>query len=248
MWVKLKALAIFLAPALFFGMAVGAYPGYRVFKFVWEDSRFCFSCHVHDYATYGWEKSVHGQTTTCHDCHHQPLHAYIVEAYLMARHQPKFPKDLHHTPYVPKDLCAACHLSTAEDKSTITGPMIFEDVEKIPKVDFSYLHKLHLGKTTKLELLNTIELTDQERMEHPVPPLELPTEKGEERSITCADCHGGPTNRGHNFSAVDKSCVRCHQTVHETKFLREYGCRSCHFQEFLAPVVSEQILRKKPKK
>lgn len=233
---RLKALALALLPSLLIGAVAGIYPGYRVYDYVWKNADFCLSCHVHDYASVGWAKSIHGQSTTCHDCHHQPLRAYIKEAYVMVKERPKFPKDLHHTPYVPKNLCASCHLSGAVDRSTITGPMQSKDVEKIPKVDRSALHSLHLSKTTKLVLQNHLELTEGERAENPIPLKNLSQEKGEERSITCADCHGGPANRGHNFSASDVSCIRCHEPKHTGKMVKEFGCRSCHFQDFIAPV------------
>lgn len=232
-----KALLVFLIPSLIVGFAIGSYPGYKAYEYVWKDAGFCISCHVHDYATVGWHKSIHGQTTTCHDCHHQPLHAYIHETIVMIRDRPKFPKDLHHTPYVKKDLCAACHLSHPEDTSSITGPMKDRDIAKIPKVDTSVLHRIHLAKTTDLTLLNLMEIPDAQRTTNPEPITALPREKGPTRPIVCADCHGGPTNRGHNFSAVDLSCVRCHEQAHATKVVKEFGCRTCHFHEFLAPVV-----------
>lgn len=235
-WKKMKPLLMFLLPSIAVGVVVGAYPGFRAYDYAWNDARFCITCHVHDYATLGWSNSIHGQLTTCHDCHHQPLKAYMIEAYLMATHPPKFPKDLHHTPYVKKDLCGACHLSGDADRSTITGPMQFEDVAKIPKVDMSHLHKLHLEKETELTLLNSHELSEGERdPEHPRPPKEFSKERGEKRPIVCADCHGGPANRGHNFAAVDGSCVRCHDKPHASKVGQEFGCRSCHFTSFLIP-------------
>lgn len=233
----LRAWLIFLAPPVLVGFIIGSYPGYRLYSWAWKDASFCLSCHVHDYASLGWAKSVHGQTTTCHDCHHQAMRDYIRESYVMLVHRPKFPKDLDHTPYVKKELCAACHITNAADRSTITGPMAFEDIANIPKVDKSKLHALHLGKTTQLTLLNSHELSDAERDPNdPKPPAEFPRTKGDERPITCADCHGGPGNRGHNFSAVDASCVRCHQEPHETKVGMEFGCRACHFHQFMIPI------------
>lgn len=232
---KLTGLLIFLAPSLFLGAIVGAYPGYKAYEYVWKDAGFCITCHVHDYATVGWKKSIHGQTTTCHDCHHQPLKAYLVETYIMLKDRPKFPKDLHHTPYVKKGLCEACHVTHPHDITSITGPMAEAEIEKIPKVDTSYLHKVHLEKRTNYSLLNLHELTEEERLD-PKPPKLLPADRDRERPIVCADCHGGPTNRGHNFGAVDISCVRCHTTAHGSKVLKEQGCRTCHFQDFLAPV------------
>lgn len=245
---KIKPILIFLAPSLLIGSLLGLYPGYRLYQYAWYDERFCLTCHVHDYANVGWSQSIHGQTTTCHDCHHQKLRDYMREAAVMVIRQPKFPQDLHHTPYVNNQLCSACHISNATEQSTITGPMSLEDVLLIPKVDQSYLHKVHLSKTTDLTLLNARAHNENERiLEKLQPSKEFSKEKGPSRQITCADCHGGPANRGHNFSAVDSSCVRCHETPHQTKITKEFGCRSCHFQSFMIPFenVEKNKLREK---
>ena len=234
---RVTALLVFLAPSLISGVAIGVYPGYKLYRYVWYDSNFCTTCHVHDYATVGWKHSIHGETTTCHDCHHQRLRDYLYEAYVMATKQPKFPKDLHHTPYVSKTLCAACHVSNAVDRSTLSGPLQFEDIKKVPKVDLSKLHAVHLKAETDLTMLNSHELQPNEReLSQLRPTLKLDQSKGEKRSIVCADCHGGPTNRGHNFSAVDATCVRCHETQHKMPIAQTFGCRNCHFQDFLIPL------------
>ena len=235
----LSALFVFLAPSMLGGLLIGAYPGYMAYEYAWKNANFCISCHVHDYATVGWKKSIHGDLTTCHDCHHQPLKAYVKEMWVMLTKSPHFPEDLHHTPYVRQDLCASCHLSGHQDRSTLTGPMPIEDIYLIPKVDRSVLHKIHLDKKTDLVLLNSQELSSGERAADPHATRELSREKGAQRMITCADCHGGPTNRGHNFGAADLTCIRCHETHKQNKFGRSFGCQSCHFQDFLAPVTSE---------
>lgn len=153
----------------------------------------------------------------------------------MIKHRPKFPKDLHHTPYVKADLCEACHIKNPHSQDTLTGPMPLSEVAKIPKIDASALHKKHLEAKTNFTLLNSHALTEQERDPRPEPLKVLNKEKGPQRNVVCADCHGGPTNRGHNFSAVDAACLRCHVDVHNSKIIKEQGCRSCHFQDFLAP-------------
>lgn len=239
----LAAFVVFTTPTFTVGTFVGVYGGYHVSEVVWNDAKFCTSCHVHDYANYGWERSIHGSKTTCHDCHHQPLRAYVKEMYVMLTKRPTFPQDLHHTPYIKKDLCAACHVSNAADRSSITGPMKFEDISKIPKVDLSEMHRIHLGAKTDLTLLNSHETSEAERRAEPI--TELPVSKGEERLVTCADCHGGPANRGHNFSAVDASCVRCHDGPHKTPVGEVFGCRNCHFQGFLIPESAELRLKDK---
>lgn len=236
-----KAILGVMLPGALFGALAGIYPGYRLYNYTWNDARFCTSCHVHDYATVGWQNSIHGGSTTCHDCHHQPLRAYIHESIVMLKKRPKFPQDLDHTPYVKSTLCGSCHLAEGADLSTLTGPMTPDQVARLPKVDRSLLHQLHLKKKTDFTSLNSHELTEGERSPKPVPPSSYPRTKGPERDISCADCHGGPANRGHNFSASEISCLRCHEQPHPQEkgrrgFAQAYGCRSCHYQDFLAPL------------
>jgi hypothetical protein len=147
----------------------------------------------------------------------------------------KFPQDLHHTPHVPQDLCESCHV-TGHDISTVTGPLGPESILKIPKVDTKYLHRIHLEAKTNLRLFHDLEASpsiESVRQLFSGPQEILPG--GQKRSITCMDCHGGPTNRAHNFSANDTSCVRCHTNEHKTKVASDHGCVSCHFNEFLMP-------------
>lgn len=231
----MKRLLLMLLPSIAIGALIGAYPGYKLYEYVWKDADFCTTCHVHDYATVGWKNSVHGELTTCHDCHHQPLRQYVYEFYVLLKDNPKFPKDLHHTPYVPKDLCQACHQSQPKDTSTVTGPMSNQDIKKIPKVDKMYLHRVHLQKKTRAPLPSSLDVKDEKdfgkfKATGSNPHAELP-----ERSITCMDCHGGPPNRAHNFTAADRSCTQCHGNVHNQKMAQEVGCRSCHFQQFMIP-------------
>ncbi len=228
-----RSLLVFLLPAIALGVIVGAVPGYMAYDYTWRDAQFCTSCHVHDYATEGWKNSVHGQKTTCHDCHHQPLRAYLRESWIMLTRHPKFPKDLDHTPYVKNHLCEACHRSEGMDQSTLTGPLSIDEIKKLPKIDQTWLHKKHLSKTTQLVLENKLEIPESERLEKPIPHKTINREKGPARPIACADCHGGSANRGHHFGAVDRACVRCHDTQHHPTTMNQFGCRSCHFQDFL---------------
>ena len=233
LWNKARPWVYALFPAACVGALIGAYPGYKTYEYTWKNAQFCTACHVHDYATVGWKRSAHGAMTTCHDCHHQPLHEYIRELYVLVKDHPKYPKDLHHTPYVPKDLCQACHVSHPEDQSTISGPLSLLAVAALPKVDHMKLHRFHLEQKVRMPLPSSLE-------------IEKTAEFGsfnssrrgtaKERLITCMDCHGGPPNRAHNFTATDRSCVQCHVKMHENKMARQVGCRSCHFQEFMTPI------------
>lgn len=226
-----------LFPSIIAGAMLGLYPGYKAYDYVWKNAQFCTSCHVHDYANVSWEESAHGKLTTCHDCHHQPLRAYMRETVVMLLERPKFPKDLHHTPHIPKNLCEACHLSRPEDQSTITGPLNLEQVKWLPKVDHSVLHKAHLGKTTRVGYPMELKISPD------VEPWWLDQSKKGlvDRPIICMDCHGAPPNRAHNFTAVDQTCLRCHSDVpHQSPLAKQYGCRSCHFKDFLAPPISPE--------
>jgi len=234
-----KPILISLLPMFVLGFFLGSVPGYQFYEYTWKDANFCTSCHVHDYASVGWQDSSHGDKTTCHDCHHQPLHQYFEEAVILVTKNPKFPKDLDHVPYIPSKLCQACHLGEGQDLSTITGPMSPEEIAKAPKVDKTRLHRFHLEQKTTLKLLKEHKLSKKEKnADAPVMPK---NEYGKERLVTCSDCHGGPANRGHNFNAVDLSCIRCHQDSHKSGIGLKYGCRNCHMQEFLTPHSSGAI-------
>lgn len=246
-WLKRRSHWSFvLIAALIGGLVVGAFPGYKLYEYAWKNPRFCLNCHVHDYAVHGWSESIHGKKTTCHDCHQQRLRDYIRELGMMFYSSPQFPKDLHHTPYVKPELCSACHLSEGASAQPLTGPMSQEDLDLIPKVDLSFLHKVHLNKTTDLTLLNE----HQQRIQPEGPEalkevLDYGRTKAKERPIGCADCHGGPTNRGHNFSAVDLSCARCHPMARHSPVALQSGCRLCHFGDFMIPATAIEAMRKK---
>jgi hypothetical protein len=229
---KLKPYFILLAPSLGIGVILGVYPGYKIYEYIWVDARFCTGCHLHDYASISWKDSSHGRLTTCHDCHHQPLRDYIRESFILLSGRPNFPAALKHTPNVAKNLCQACHITNPEDRSTITAPISEETLNKLPKVDQMHLHKIHLEKKVKHVLPSKFHLTEQELYGLP----NATPEAGPERLISCIDCHGGPPNRGHNFTSTDRSCYACHYKIHKTSIAGEVGCRSCHFQDFMLPV------------
>jgi len=227
-----KPIVIFMLPAILVGFLIGTYPGYKAYEYVWTNPTFCTSCHVHDYANQSWEESSHGVLTTCHDCHHQSLRMLALEPIIFMAKQPKFPKDLKHIPHVPNDLCEACHVSAPRDTSTISGPLSIKDVKKLPKVDKTRLHQVHLNATTRLSINSDHELADKNGS-HGQNDLSAQHKTGV-RGIVCADCHGGVSNRAHNFQAVGSACIRCHSAIHNSsKVVKDGGCRGCHFQEFL---------------
>jgi hypothetical protein len=241
-WLKQTAvpLLIAMAPAMGIGFLVGSVPGYKTYEYTWKNAQFCTACHVHDYASVGWSHSSHGQMTTCHDCHHQPLHQYPKELWVLIKDNPKFPKDLHHTPYIPRDLCESCHLSKGGDPSSITGPLSREQIKRLPKVDQLKLHAFHLKQKVRMPLPSELHVEDTKEFGKFLNTKILPEKPGQGsaplRPITCMDCHGGPPNRAHQFTATDRSCVQCHQPLHHNSLIRQVGCRSCHFQEFMTPI------------
>ena len=233
----MKKLLILIIPARVIGLLIGTYPGYTAYEYMWKDPRFCMSCHQHDYASHSWKSSIHGRVTTCHDCHHQPLRQYAEEIYVLLTQKDIYPKSMKHLPHITKDLCESCHISKPSHTSSISGPFEGENLESIPKIEKTRLHALHLSKQTETPLPRAFHLLEEKVSEY---GKFKQTENSSDRSlmkrpIACVDCHGGISNRAHNFSATDASCIECHQKVaaHPTKLQKTFGCRSCHFTEFL---------------
>src|SRR3989338_8296435 len=116
-----KFLAL-ISPALVIGLFIGMYPGYKAYEYMWKDPRFCMTCHQHDYASESWQSSINGRVTTCHDCHHQPLHQYAQEIYILLTQKDIYPKSMKHLPHITRGLCESCHVSQPHDTSSIAGP------------------------------------------------------------------------------------------------------------------------------
>jgi len=151
-----------------------------------------------------------------------------------------YPSGMKHLPKISKELCQDCHWDFGhKGHPNVTGPLKSEDLENIPKVSNTRLHKIHLAKKTETPLPNNLHLDtsleEQRRL------IAEPEKKVAARDIICADCHGGIPNRAHNFGATDASCIRCHQKgcteedVHcFSPTQKTFGCRNCHFLEFMA--------------
>jgi hypothetical protein len=232
----LPSLVPLLLPSLLLGMAIGLYPGYQAYKYIWKDAGFCLTCHQHDYAQISWQESVHGEITTCHDCHHQPLRQYVEEMFVLATQDSKHIK---HIPNIQNELCEACHISNPHSRSSLSGPLEDEDLEGMPMIDKTQLHALHLSEKTTVPLPKEFAVHKNRSLQQSYGRLNKQKsdqkKDEEERLITCVDCHGGIPNRAHNFSATDASCANCHEkTAHKPSELQEsFGCRICHFPEFL---------------
>ena len=226
-----------LMPAAVIGMFIGAYPGYKAYEYMWKDAKFCMSCHQHDYANQSWKSSIHGRSTTCHDCHHQPLRQYGEEIYILMTQKEIYPKSMKHLPYVTEDLCESCHVTRPHSTSSISGPFEGEDLTRIPKIEKTRLHALHLSQETDVPLPKSLNLLKDSASTYGKfgqPPLGQ-SHESKKRRLVCVDCHGGISNRAHNFSATDSSCINCHEKIaaHPTPLQKKFGCRNCHFIEFL---------------
>ena len=98
------------------------------------------------------------------------------------------------------------------------------------------MHAFHLEQKTNVALPKAFHILKEDQKSFG--SFGRNTEKvkeGEKRPIACVDCHGGIPNRAHQFSATDASCINCHQKVAHapTEFQKKFGCRNCHFSEFL---------------
>lgn len=228
-----------MLPVGFVGMIIGTYPGYKAYEYMWKDAKFCMTCHQHDYASLSWQASIHGRLTTCHDCHHQPLKQYVEEMFVLLTQKDIYPMTMKHLPYVTKDLCESCHVTHPHDVSSISGPFEGEKLESIPKIENTRLHALHLSKDTTEPLPKAFNLLKEDVSKfgkfQEKSKLKPHNAKAQERKIVCVDCHGGIPNRAHNFSATDASCIHCHEKIaeHPTPLQEKFGCRNCHFTEFL---------------
>jgi len=205
----------------------GGFLGHKAYRFAWTDPRFCFFCHMHDYANLAWKESAHGDVTTCHDCHHMGLLHYT---YIGARtfiNPPEYPKDLEQPPSIPDNLCIKCHVRGVVSRDSWTLPFQYDRLKKIPTIDVTAGHRWHTGaktdKPTKEVLLDkTAKLTVENGF-------------GPKGVINCQRCHGSEHNRAHSYRATDMNCRGCHADSHlseQVKFART-DCLLCHINAFV---------------
>lgn len=239
----------FMAPWLIAGAVLGLVPAYQAYQYVWKDPRFCSSCHVHDYANTTWKKNVHGKFTTCQDCHHQPLMHYTVWSLNAVAQKPAFPKELKRLPNIPRDLCESCHTRHSSN-AALTGPLSWSDLKDLPKVEDLFLHNVHMRMKTRNPLPSQVDVEILSALQSDPKNLKamptLITRLSEPRPVSCMDCHGGAANRGHDVSVADRSCLYCHANTHQTNFVRQLGCKNCHYQDFLTPLEAVMPIEKKP--
>lgn len=215
-------LAAFLVAAL-----PGGYFGYEAYRFAWTDPRFCFTCHIHDYANIEWKKSVHGDTTTCHDCHHIPLLHYTYIGAKALLDAPEYPNDLKHPPSIPDDLCIKCHVRSVIKRENWTLPLQFDKLKKIPAIDFTAGHRWHTAsETTKPEPAVLLDKTAKEAVQEGFQPRHI---------LNCWRCHGAEHNRAHQYKATNYNCRSCHADSHLAEQLKFVGadCLLCHINAFV---------------
>ncbi|MEW6441541.1 MAG: hypothetical protein AB1640_11465 [bacterium] len=225
---SLGTAALVAAAGAFFAAAIpGAILGYRGYRFAWTDPRFCFSCHMHDYAVVAWKKSAHGDVTTCHDCHHMALFHYT---YIGARtfiNPPKFPEELETPPSIPNNLCMQCHVRGTVRRDNWTLPFQFDRLKKIPTIDSTAGHRWHMGAATDKP---TPEVLKDESAKGTAAGGFRP--RG---AVNCWHCHGSRYNRAHSYRATDTNCRSCHAESHLSEQLRFAGtdCLTCHINAFV---------------
>ena len=205
----------------------GGFLGYKGYHFAWTDPRFCFLCHIHDYAVVTWKKSVHGDVTTCHDCHHMALFHYTYIGAQAFLNPPNYPEDLEHPPSIPDDLCAKCHLRGTARRENWTLPFQFDKLKKIPTIDVTAGHRWHLAA-------QTVKPTPEALKDR---SAKVNVEEGFQIRgvINCWRCHGSEFNRAHQYRATDVNCRSCHAESHLSKQLKfvSTDCLLCHINAFV---------------
>ncbi len=216
--------------ALLCGSLAGLPAGDEMFTYMWADPRFCDDCHVHDYANKAWARSVHGQLTTCHDCHRVPIRHYPKNLVLALFDRPQTPEDIPR-PEVKMVICEQCHLKSGAEEP-LTGPMPDNLRGLVVRVDDSPLHKLHLGAKGRTPSLYE---GGKPETEHPAPAEAAGSpEEVAEGKIECLDCHGGLHLEVHRFTATSEACVACHEGIRPAdESGRGLSCLDCHARGFL---------------
>lgn len=215
-WLIAHPTSLFVVLAATLGGAAAGVPvGDDLYVYMWEDSRFCDDCHIHDYANEAFETSIHSELTTCHDCHRVPIRHYPWNLYLTTFDRPKDADEVTN-PHVTVAICEQCHSSTGGDEP-LTGPMSPEIRAMVVQVDKSPMHRLHLDA--------------KERTPTAYQGGKAPQGDG---PIVCTDCHGGQNLNVHQFPATPARCEVCHESMHpEDEQGEGLSCLDCHGPGFL---------------
>ncbi|MCA9493563.1 MAG: hypothetical protein KC621_26710 [Myxococcales bacterium] len=211
------------------GAGAGVPAGQKLYDYMWRDPVFCGDCHIHDYANIAWERSVHAQLTTCHDCHRVPIRHYPRNLVMAVFARPQTPEEVPNA-HVGAVLCERCHAVEGMEEE-LTGPMPEELRGAVTKIDQSPLHRVHLDAESR-----TPERYHGGR-EPATPPEPHPAGghgEGEEHAIACLDCHGGKDLEVHTFEASARDCVACHEGITpEDEHGASLSCLDCHGRGFV---------------
>jgi hypothetical protein len=238
---KPSRLLVILATFVVGGIA-GLPFGEDLYQYTWTDSRFCDDCHIHDYANEAWERSVHSELTTCHDCHRVPISHYPHNLWLTVFDRPE--QGEIERPAIGKIICEQCHADAGAD-DVLTGPMSEELRQEIVRIDNSPLHKLHMeaedrdpGKyrgASDHAGSEGKDATADHSGDHTTPDGD-----SIEGAITCLDCHGSAEGEAHQFVARTEVCEECHENqVVGGGRAASVSCRDCHFAGFLGTILTE---------
>jgi 5-methylcytosine-specific restriction endonuclease McrA len=234
-----------LLVAMALGAVAGTPLGHRVYDYQWSDARFCDDCHAHDYANEAFAESAHASLTTCHDCHRVPIRHYPRNLFVTIFDKPQSADDIHR-PDVETVICAQCHLGNGH-KEELTGPMPDAIRDRVPKIDDSPLHRVHVDAATRQPPFDEPPAGhegdsaadghegDSAEAEHGGDAHESGGHGGERSAITCMDCHGAESNRAHHFGSTDANCLACHTSHDGAMRLDGVRCQHCHGAGFLAP-------------
>ena len=223
-WLVVHPAALGLVVASAFGGGAAGVPAANgLYDYMWRDPRFCGDCHVHDYANKAWSESVHARLTTCHDCHRVPLRHYPVNLWDAIFARPHTPEDIPIAE-VHVVLCEQCH--ARGNTEPLTGPMPESLRSQVPKIDASPLHRVHLDADHR-------EPTPY----HGGKPGGEPPKRADvvdKQAIVCVDCHSGPHEQVHKFTATSERCETCHAGMHpKDESGRAMSCLDCHVRGFL---------------
>ena len=224
--------------ALGAGLVAGFPLGERIYRYQWADARFCNDCHVHDYANEAWERSAHGEVTTCHDCHRVPIRHYPRNLWVTITDPPQSPDDIHR-PDIPIVVCEQCH-SEKGAEAHLSGPMSHELQKAVVKIDDSPMHRLHLDAEERDPGAFRGSRPDAHEDDSAHEGDSAGAHDGghgaePQSAITCMDCHGAESNRAHHFQSTSEGCAECHSAHGDELGAGGIACRQCHGAGFLTP-------------
>ena len=218
------------------GAAVAGFRGYR---YIAHDPKFCLSCHTMNSAFARWEESGH-KNVQCHACHAMDPQANLHQVFVYVTKRPD--KVVKHAE-VDRKVCETCHTGGGNGAKQ-------NDVIKTPG------HALHVGKE-RIECVQC-HATTVHRFK---PPKDLcvtchrqitlaaagtmaemhclqchsflagdPKRQLKPDRAVCLDCHAARQVKGETYPAkapMTWDCGKCHKP-HEKIRIGNADCKSCH--------------------